>query len=386
MTGEAGFESSSSTGAWSVLAFCVVFGATRRAIEIRLMKNAQLRDEQIWLVVGSLMILATVALAGALAYTRDVMIPFVLAIFITAAVAPIVDFQVTRWRFPNWIAVFTTLLLVLAVLTLLGVVLIVAVQTMIDAAREYSKQVVGLTEEMFAWLSAHRIHVDQARITTELEARLPGVISETAGTVSAIISHGFLVVFFVVFLLVGRHEHYRRNDIYSDIEATIRGYITTATAISALTSVLVGFVLWALGLHMAWLFAFLVFLLCYIPNIGSIIATLLPIPVAVTQFHDPGMIVAAIAIPGAIHLTIGNFVAPKMMGRGLELHPVTVLLALAFWGLLWGIVGMVLAIPIVASLRIVLSRFSTTRPLAHLLAGELPRKDSPIVADEAAVP
>ena len=70
------------------------------------------------------------------------MIPFVLAIFITAAVAPLVDFQVTRWRFPNWIAVLTTLLLVLAVLTLLGVVLIVAVQTMVDAASEYSKQVV----------------------------------------------------------------------------------------------------------------------------------------------------------------------------------------------------------------------------------------------------
>ena len=226
------------------------------------------------------------------------------------------------------------------------------------------------------------IHIDQARITAELEGRLPGVISETAGTVSAIISHGFLIAFFVVFLLVGRHEHYRRNDIYSDIEATIRGYITTMTAISAMTSVLVGLVLWALGLHMAWLFAFLVFLLCYIPNIGSIIATLLPMPVAVTQFHDnPWMILAAIAIPGAIHMTIGNLVAPKMMGRGLELHPVTVLLALAFWGLLWGIVGMVLAMPIVASLRIVLSRFSTTRPLANLLAGELPRKESPAVAD-----
>jgi AI-2 transport protein TqsA len=64
-----------------------------------------------------------------------------------------------------------------------------------------------------------------------------------------------------------------------------------------------------------------------------------------------------------------------MMGKGLELHPVTVLLALAFWGLLWGIVGMVLAMPIVASLRIVLSRFSTTRPLASLLAGELPRRE-----------
>lgn len=367
----------SSTGPRSVLAFRLVRVRQGRGWKARHMKNSELRNEQVWLAVGSLMILATIALAGALVYTRHVMIPFVLAIFITAAVAPLVDFQVTRWRLPGWMAVLTTLLLVLAVLSLLGVVLIVAVQTMVDAAREYSKQVVDLTERLFAQLNAHHIQVDQARISKELEAHLPGVITQTAGTVTTLVSHGFLIVFFVVFLLVGRHEHHRRNDIYADIESTIRGYITTATAISALTSLLVGLVLWALGLHMAWLFAFLVFLLCYIPNIGSIIATVLPVPVAVTQFHDPWMILAAVAIPGAIHLTIGNFVAPKMMGRGLELHPVTVLLALAFWGLLWGIVGMVLAMPIVATLRIVLSRFSTTRPLANLLAGQLPGKDVP---------
>src|SRR6476659_381026 len=111
------------------------------------MNNTQLRNEQIWLVVGSLMILATVALAGALLYTRDVMIPFVLAIFITAAVAPLVDFLDTRWRFPNWVSVCVTLLLVLAVLTLLGVVLIVAVQTMIDAAKESTDQVTALTDQ-----------------------------------------------------------------------------------------------------------------------------------------------------------------------------------------------------------------------------------------------
>ena len=61
-----------------------------------------------------------------------------------------------------------------------------------------------------------------------------------------------------------------------------------------------------------------------------------------------------------------------VMGRGLELYPVTVLSALAFWGLLWGIIGMVLVVPIVAMLRIVQSRFATTRPLGHLLAGRLP--------------
>src|SRR4249920_103511 len=109
------------------------------------MRNAEVRNEQVWLVVGSLMILATVAVAAALAYTRNVMIPFVLAIFITVAVAPVVDFQVKRWRLPSWIAVATTLLFVLVVLSAMSVALIVAVQTMVHAASDYSKQVVSLT-------------------------------------------------------------------------------------------------------------------------------------------------------------------------------------------------------------------------------------------------
>jgi AI-2 transport protein TqsA len=348
----------------------------------RLVKVNQLRNEQIWLAVGSLMILATVALATALVYTRDVMIPFVLAIFITTAVAPIVDIQVTRLRLPGWLAVITTLLLVLAALALMGVVLILAVQAIVRVANEYSEQVVHLAEHMLGKLKKYNIQVDQSRITSELEARLPGVISQTVGTVTTLFSHGFLIAFFVVFLLLGRNPLRRRTGIYADIESTIRNYITTMTGISAMTSILVGLVLWALGLHMAWLFAFLVFFLCFIPNIGSIVATILPLPVAVTQFHDPWMILAAVAIPGAIHMTIGNFIAPKMMGRGMELHPVTVLLALAFWGLLWGIVGMVLAMPIVATLRIVLGRFSTTRPLADLLAGTLPGTAGAIIEPE----
>lgn len=340
------------------------------------MKNAELRNEQIWLAVGSLMILATVALAAALVYTRNVMIPFVLAIFVSAVVAPLVDFQVKRWRFPSWLAVVTTLLLVLVMLALIGGVLIIAVQTMIHAASDYSKQVVEIAERFFAKLNSHGVAIDPAHVTQELESHLPGVIRDSAGTVMAIVSHGLLIVFFVVFLLAGRNPLQRRTDIYAEIESTIRGYITTMTAISALTSALVGVVLWALGVHMAWLFALLVFFLSYIPNIGPIVATLLPAPVAVTQFQDPWMIVAAVALPGAIHMTIGNLVTPKLMGSGLELHPVTVLLALAFWGLLWGVVGMVLAVPIVAMLRIVLSKFGTTRPLANLLAGHLPRTEA----------
>ena len=250
--------------------------------------------------------------------------------------------------------------------------LILAAQAMVRAATEYSDKVVQLTDDVLAGLRENDIQIDQARVTKELEGRLPGIITRTAGTVTSILSNGFLVLFFVIFLLVGRRPRNRQTNIYSDIEDSIRRYIITMTGVGAATAVLVGAVLWLLGLRMAWLFAFLVFLLNFIPNIGSIIATLLPLPVAFAQFDNLWMVLVAVAVPGVIQMVLGNVVAPRMMGRGLELHPVTVLLSLAFWGLLWGIVGMVLAVPIVASLRIVLSRFSTTRPIANLLAGHLP--------------
>ncbi len=336
------------------------------------LKTAELRNEQIWLAVGSLMIIATVALAAALIYTRIVMVPFVLAIFITAAVAPLVDWQASRLNLPSWLAVLTTLIIVLAALTLIGFLMILAIQAIIATAKTYSDQVVHLTKEVLRELKNYKVNIDENLVVGDIEGRLPSFISSTMGRVTSIAAHSLLIVFFVVFLLLGRNPLHKRTGIYADIENTIRKYITTMTALSLISSVLVGTVLWLLGLHMAWLFAFLVFLLTYIPNIGAIIATLLPLPIAIAQFHNPWMILATLVIPGAIHMTIGNLIAPKMFGRGMELHPVTVLLSLAFWGLLWGIIGMLLAMPISATLRIIMSRFNTTRPLADLLAGHLP--------------
>jgi AI-2 transport protein TqsA len=184
-------------------------------------------------------------------------------------------------------------------------------------------------------------------------------------------------VIFVLFLLAGRNPRHAATGIYAEIEATIRQYITTKTIISAVTGLLVGVILALLGLRMAPLFGLLAFLLNYIPNIGSLIAVLLPIPIAVAQFHDVAHVVAVVVLPSIVHLTIGSVVEPRLMGRGLELHPVTVLLALAFWGLLWGLMGMVLAVPIVAVLKIVLSRLDTTRPLGQLLSGQLPGTPPP---------
>ena len=112
----------------------------------------------------------------------------------------------------------------------------------------------------------------------------------------------------------------------------------------------------------------------FIPSVGSIVATLVAVASGGGRVRRQldGWWSWSFALPGLVQMTIGNAIEPKLYGEGLELHPVTVLLSLAFWGLLWGIVGMVLAVPITASLRIVLMRFETTRPIGQIMAGDLP--------------
>jgi AI-2 transport protein TqsA len=120
------------------------------------------------------------------------------------------------------------------------------------------------------------------------------------------------------------------------------------------------------------MFASLCFFLCFIPTLGSIVSTLLPLPVALVQYHEAWPIWAALLFPTLIQALIGNILEPKFLGRGLDLHPVTILLSLMFWGLIWGVAGMFLAVPITAVLKIVLDKNPLTHHFSEVLAGRSP--------------
>ena len=340
--------------------------------------RTNLRNEQIWLAVCSLMILASTALAAGLVYTRGVMIPFVLAVFIVAVVSPLVDFLVARWKFPRSIAVSVAMLAVVSALAVLGLLLVVAIQTTLSKNEEYMGSFVGLANSLLIQLDAWEIGIDRNGILADLQGRIPGAVAQTVGTATALLSNGFLIIIFASFLLVGRTSANASTGIYAEIESTIRRYIATKLAISTVTGLLVWGILAMFGLQFAFLFGMLAFLLNFIPSIGSIIATLLPIPVAMAQYQDPWAILAVVALPGAVQMSIGNVIEPKLMGDGVKLHPVTILLSLAFWGLLWGPIGMILAVPITATIRIVVVRFQTTKPIGDLLAGHLPESGEPV--------
>jgi AI-2 transport protein TqsA len=109
--------------------------------------------------------------------------------------------------------------------------------------------------------------------------------------------------------------------------------------------------------------------------LGSIVATILPLPIAIDQYESGWLILAAILLPGLANFFVAYFIEPKVMGHELQVHPVVIILALVILGLLWGVAGAFLAMPMAAILRITLMESDTLAPVADLMGGKLPGAD-----------
>ena len=323
------------------------------------------------------MVLAAVAIAIALIYTRAVMVPFVLAIFISYLVSPIVDVMQVRLRLPRGISIFVAFLVVLVLMSLLVMLITVSTSGLMSSADLYREKLTGLAQSVFSMLDRLNIDLGQENLLNHLK-QLPvlDMVRSTAGSVVDFLTTSLLVIIFVLYMLAGRRPEKIKEGMAAEIDTQIRRYLMTKFATSAVTGITVGVILWLFGLDLALVFGVMAFLLNFIPSIGSIISTLLPIPMAVVQFDSFWMIAGVILLPAAVQLTVGNIIEPKIMGEGLDLHPVTIILSLVGWGLLWGAVGMLLAVPMTAVLRLVLGRFEMTRPVAEMLAGRMPQLDA----------
>ena len=227
-------------------------------------------------------------------------------------------------------------------------------------------------------LASKALRINTKQIVKDTRNYIFNIVTNAFGTILGLIRSMFFVIIFVIFLLLGRNPYADHSHVYMDVVQKMRRYIGIKTFTSAVTGVLVWTILRLVGLKLAVAFGILAFLLNFIPSIGSIIATLLPIPIAVVQFQSsPWFIVFVVVAPGLVQNLIGNIIEPKLQGEGLNLHPVTVILALAFWGLLWGIVGMFLAAPITAAVRVFLMEYDTLKPIGKVLAGDFTSSKAP---------
>ena len=143
--------------------------------------------------------------------------------------------------------------------------------------------------------------------------------------------------------------------------------MTIKVIVSSSTGIIAGLVCMAFGVKFAVFFGFLTFLLNFIPSIGSIIATIPPVLMAMIQFDTFQRPILILIILGLVQMTIGNFIEPKIMGDRLRLNTVTVIFGLVFWGIIWGIPGMLLSVPLLVILKLILEYSDTLSVVARIM-------------------
>jgi AI-2 transport protein TqsA len=318
------------------------------------------------LVVILLGILVLIALAGVLYLLRGIILPFLVALFLAYLLEPLVRL-LTRLHVPHAVATTTALLSTFILLVLMGILLYTGAQSFAKGYPLYEaklRALLALTAGSLDFLPAEWQIGDLSR---QLASKsVAGAILSSLGSFVTFTGHLLLVYIFTIFILVGqRHlpqrihkafdleQAQRICDMLERITQELQTYLGTKAFISLVTGILVNVLLVFFDIDFAILWALLAFMLNFIPSIGSIVAAIPPILIAVLKFDSilPALWVAFYFT--VINVVLGCLIEPKLMGQRLNLSPLLVILSLLFWGWLWGVTGMALAVPIMASIKIV---------------------------------
>ena len=311
--------------------------------------------------------------------------PLLLAVFIATLVAAPVGWLVSR-RVPAWLAITLALLLVVLVAITLGAVVVESAQQM------YAKQPEYVEKLSLLMASFEPVLVSVGLPTTlELEKVLDAstiwaVASQTLTGVGNAVSNSFLILLVFILILVEsttigeklRHVMNTTEVEHSWLDSfanNIHHYIVIKTLHSLGTGVLIALGTWILGVDFPILWGLLAFILNYIPNIGSVIAGLPAVLVALVQLGIPHAI-GVVVLFVAVNVVVGALIEPRFMGERLGLSTLVVFLSLIFWGYLFGTVGMLLSVPITMTIKIAADANPNTRWLSDLLDNRSPRVES----------
>ncbi len=315
-----------------------------------------------------LMILAATAITGALVYTRPILVPFTISVFIYLALLPAQLFlqRVLKITHPYAVTIIAVFYLLLSSLLLL--LFVHSFDSILDQVGVYRLRLLDLTEQITAILPEW-MALDGETLRKEVD-KLPilEVMQGITGNIFSLFGNVALIAVFTLFLLAGKPKQIQTG-VFGEFREKVSRYIVAKIFVSSLTATVTAIVFFIIDADLILMFAMLTFLLNFIPNVGSIIAVAVPLPILYLQFGFNSPLWIFLISCSLAQFIIGNILEPKLLGDSLDLHPVAVLFFLMFWGLVWGIPGMFLAVPITSLLKILFERLEPTRPLAELLAG-----------------
>ena len=327
---------------------------------------------------GALAIVLLFVACVVMKLARPVLIPFILAVFLSYIIDPVLTF-LTRCRCPRPWAVPIVLVMMAVFLYLVGVLVYSSGKAFVTELPRYQERLGDISRLLENGLGPFKIDVPTALGNLDIN-RAGSAILKAIGPFFTVLGKLFLVFLFLVFIVAGRGRteakipraigdgHAGRvHGVLERINIQIRKYLIIKTAIGIGNGLMVWIVLKAFGVDFAFLFGLLAFALNYIPNIGSLIATVLRVGFALFQFGTFWTPFLILIITVGLDNILGNFIEPRVMGKGLGLSPLLVFFSLLFWGWLWGIPGMILSVPLTAVIRIVCQNIPALRPVAVLM-------------------
>ncbi|UTA47299.1 AI-2E family transporter [Simiduia sp. 21SJ11W-1] len=337
---------------------------------------------------------AFVIVVAGMRAAESLLVPFFLSLFIAVICSPPLLWMKRR-GLPGGLAVLVIISLIVLVGAVIGAVVGSSIASFRADLPDYQARLQDMSAGLRAWLAGRGLEIDRGFWAEHIKPSAAlALAGNTLSSLGNLMTNAFLILLTVVFILA---EEMRFADrlarAHEDLQSTIVGinrftksvnhYMALKSGLSLLTGALVSLWLWFLGVDYALLWGTMAFLLNFVPNLGSLLAAVPAVLLALVQLGLPDALWTAAGYV-AINVVIGNVLEPKVMGRGLNLSTLVVFLSLVFWGWVLGPVGMLLSVPLTMTVKIALESYPGTAWLGMVLGDAPPDaeqlEDSPIAA------
>ena len=318
-----------------------------------------------------------VVIIAGMMHFRPVLIPFMLAVILAVICSgPIAWFQ--KKGLPEWLAILLVMILMCGIAMLALLVVGSSVKDFTQNLPAYEDKLSQQMEQLYVLLGNKGVQLKGKGLDDILD---PASAMKYAGTLLSdlgnLLANGFVILLIVIFMLFEASGFPAKlKAIYGEDDSkllmlqkfnnSVKQYMFIKTLVSLVTGVLAALSLIVIGVDYPVMWGMIAFALNFVPNVGSIIAAVPPVLLAVVQLGPAsGLTVAACYL--AINMVMGNVIEPRYMGKGLGLSTLVVFLSLLFWGWVLGPVGMLLSVVLTMKLKILLDSNEDTRWLAVLL-------------------
>jgi len=316
---------------------------------------------------------------------QSILLPLFIAVIVSFVVLPFYNFLLKK-KIPAVLAIAIVVITIILISNISSVFILTSINTFTWEFPKYEIRFAKLYEELVAKLNLTPEETDSLSKSLDIKKLLTGgtltsAIGSIFSGITGIMGNYILIIFYLIFLLTESKSIQKRikvafseereqeiNKTLTDIFNDVKNYISGKTLLSLIQAVVIGLILWICGVDFFIIWAFMFFLSDFIPNIGSLIVTVLVAITMLLQFDSLVLPIIVVVVLILIQNIKGNILEPKIFGEILDLSPLLLLFSLLFWGYIWGIVGMILSVPIMSMIKIILMNIPQTKPYAILMS------------------